>query len=190
MLREIDGVVSVRNPDDRPHLTLVEYNPARTDSQALLTTVTAAGVHAELIGLWSIRKARLSAPRGLAGQTPGRSTDTCQDGRHRGIHGPIALGCNSRPACAERSDAPPRYGLDRTHDICSINCLELLNSRVPSSLAIWQQSVPRGSPIRASENTVVAGLLLPMSVIPINQWVDILEGSIVLSRDIKAAPFV
>ncbi|ESQ15080.1 MAG: ATP-binding protein [Thiohalocapsa sp. PB-PSB1] len=51
MLREIDGVVSVRNPDDRPHLTLVEYNPARTDSQALLTTVTAAGVHAELIGL-------------------------------------------------------------------------------------------------------------------------------------------
>lgn len=50
-LRGIDGVVSVRNPDDRPHLTLVEYNPARTDSQALRQAVTAAGVHAELVGL-------------------------------------------------------------------------------------------------------------------------------------------
>jgi hypothetical protein len=51
MLRGIDGVVSVRNPDDRPHLALVEYNPARTSSQTLLQTVTAAGVHAELVGL-------------------------------------------------------------------------------------------------------------------------------------------
>jgi hypothetical protein len=50
-LRGIDGVVSVRNPDDHPHLTLVEYNPQRTSSQALLKTVTAAGVHAELVGL-------------------------------------------------------------------------------------------------------------------------------------------
>jgi hypothetical protein len=51
MLRGIDGVVSVRNPDDRPHLALVEYNPARTSSHTLLQTVTAAGVHAELVGL-------------------------------------------------------------------------------------------------------------------------------------------
>jgi hypothetical protein len=51
MLRGIEGVVSVRNPDDRPHLALVEYNPARTSSHALLQTVTAAGVHAELVGL-------------------------------------------------------------------------------------------------------------------------------------------
>jgi hypothetical protein len=51
MLRGIDGVVSVHNPDDRPHLTLVEYNPQRTDSQALLAAVTSAGVHAELVGL-------------------------------------------------------------------------------------------------------------------------------------------
>ena len=50
-LRAIDGVVSVHNPDDRPHLAIVEYNPDKTNSAAILSTVTTQGVHAELIGL-------------------------------------------------------------------------------------------------------------------------------------------
>jgi Holliday junction resolvasome RuvABC endonuclease subunit len=50
-LRSINGVVSVHNPDERPHLVVVEYNPAETNSQAVLKCVTAEGVHAELIGL-------------------------------------------------------------------------------------------------------------------------------------------
>ena len=47
----IDGVVSVHNPDNRPHLAVVEYNPDKTNSQAILSSVMAKGVHAELIGL-------------------------------------------------------------------------------------------------------------------------------------------
>lgn len=50
-LRAIDGVVSVRNTDERPHLALVEYNPDKTTSAVILSTVTAQGVHAELVGL-------------------------------------------------------------------------------------------------------------------------------------------
>ncbi len=50
-LRAIDGVVSVHNPDKRPHLAVVEYNPNKTNSQAILSTVMAQGVHAELVGL-------------------------------------------------------------------------------------------------------------------------------------------
>jgi hypothetical protein len=50
-LREIDGVVSVNNPDDKPHLTLVEFRPDKVDSKTLLEQVEAEGVHAELVGL-------------------------------------------------------------------------------------------------------------------------------------------
>jgi len=50
-LRAVDGVVSVHNPDDRPHLTIVEYRPDKTDAQVLLAGVHAEGVHAELVGL-------------------------------------------------------------------------------------------------------------------------------------------
>ena len=50
-LRAIDGVVSVHNPDDRPHLSVIEYNPEKTSSAAILTAVTNQGVNAELIGL-------------------------------------------------------------------------------------------------------------------------------------------
>jgi hypothetical protein len=50
-LRIIDGVVSVHNPDDRPHLAVIEYNPDKTNSAAILSAVTKQGVHAELIGL-------------------------------------------------------------------------------------------------------------------------------------------
>ena len=51
VLRAIDGVVSVHNPDDRPHLSVIEYNPDKTSSSAILSAVTSQGVHAELIGL-------------------------------------------------------------------------------------------------------------------------------------------
>jgi hypothetical protein len=50
-LRALDGVVSVHNPDEKPHLTVVEYNPAKLKAVQLLETVKGAGVHAELIGL-------------------------------------------------------------------------------------------------------------------------------------------
>jgi hypothetical protein len=50
-LRDIDGVVSVKIPDERPHLTLVEYLHEKVDSQRLLAAVTGEGVHAELVGL-------------------------------------------------------------------------------------------------------------------------------------------
>lgn len=50
-LRAIDGVVSVHNPDDKPHLAIVEYNPEKTNSADILECVTSQGVHAELIGL-------------------------------------------------------------------------------------------------------------------------------------------
>lgn len=50
-LRSLDGVVSVHNPDDQPHLAVVEYDPQKTNSGAILSTVTAQGVDAKLIGL-------------------------------------------------------------------------------------------------------------------------------------------
>jgi hypothetical protein len=50
-LRAIDGVVSVHNPDDRPHLAVVEYVPDKTSSAEILQTVTSQGVRAELVGL-------------------------------------------------------------------------------------------------------------------------------------------
>ncbi|SDX95183.1 hypothetical protein SAMN05421644_12119 [Allochromatium warmingii] len=50
-LRQIEGVVSVANHDERPHLTLIAYRPDLTTSAALLACVKAAGVSAELVGL-------------------------------------------------------------------------------------------------------------------------------------------
>jgi hypothetical protein len=47
----MDGVVSIHNPDDRPHLCVIAYNHDKTSSAAILRTVTNEGVHAELIGL-------------------------------------------------------------------------------------------------------------------------------------------
>lgn len=50
-LRAIEGVVSVHNPDDRPHLTIVEYKPDRTSGGDILNAVESQGVRAQLIGL-------------------------------------------------------------------------------------------------------------------------------------------
>ena len=50
-LRSFDGVVSVHNPETKPHLTLVQYRPDKVNSQALLKATLAEGIHAELVGL-------------------------------------------------------------------------------------------------------------------------------------------
>ena len=50
-LRDTEGVVSVRNNDDRTHLFLVEYNPDKTNSTDLLGIVRGLHGHAELVGL-------------------------------------------------------------------------------------------------------------------------------------------
>ena len=50
-LRATDGVVSVRNSEERSHLFLVEYNPERTNSRDLLGIVRGLHGHAELVGL-------------------------------------------------------------------------------------------------------------------------------------------
>ena len=50
-LRAFDGVVSVHNPDDKPHLTVVEYRPEKVDAALLLQSVREQGFHAKLVGL-------------------------------------------------------------------------------------------------------------------------------------------
>lgn len=50
-LRGMAGIISVHNPDERPHLAVVQYNPESTSSGVILGLVKGHGVHAELIGL-------------------------------------------------------------------------------------------------------------------------------------------
>ncbi len=50
-IRAMDGVDSILNHDDRPHLTLVRYDPDSASAAAILATVRTSGVHAEMIGL-------------------------------------------------------------------------------------------------------------------------------------------
>lgn len=50
-LRALDGVVSVHTPDNRPHLTMVEYNPDKLNSSQVLETVRANGLSAHMIGM-------------------------------------------------------------------------------------------------------------------------------------------
>ena len=50
-LRALDGVVSIHNPDETLHLTLVEYDPDVITSHVILERVTDQGTHAELVGL-------------------------------------------------------------------------------------------------------------------------------------------
>ncbi|RLJ19147.1 ATP-binding protein [bacterium endosymbiont of Escarpia laminata] len=51
VLRDIDGVVSVRNSIEAAHLFLVEYIPEKTNSHDLLNAVTGKYGHGELVGL-------------------------------------------------------------------------------------------------------------------------------------------
>ena len=50
-VRGIEGVVSVAQHDDKPHLMMIEYNPDKTSSAAILACVKGEGVHAEIVGL-------------------------------------------------------------------------------------------------------------------------------------------
>jgi len=50
-MRDQRGVIGLGYHDQRPHLMVVEYNPDMTTSLQLLRSVTARGLHAELIGL-------------------------------------------------------------------------------------------------------------------------------------------
>ena len=50
-LRALDGVVSVSNRDQTPHLTIVEYDPDDTSSADILKRIKNQGAHAEIIGL-------------------------------------------------------------------------------------------------------------------------------------------
>jgi hypothetical protein len=50
-LRGMDDVVSVHMPADKRHLVVVEYNPDKVSSGAVLAAVREMAGHAELIGL-------------------------------------------------------------------------------------------------------------------------------------------
>lgn len=50
-VRGLGPVVSVRIPENRPHLMTVVYNPDHLSSREILSCVQAQEVHAELVGL-------------------------------------------------------------------------------------------------------------------------------------------
>ncbi len=50
-VRAHSGVAGVAHHDEKPHLMIVEYDPAAVTAQALLKVVLDQGVHAELVGL-------------------------------------------------------------------------------------------------------------------------------------------
>ncbi len=50
-VRAVSGVISVHNPDERPHLAIIGFNPEATSSDGILSTIRSQGVSAELIGL-------------------------------------------------------------------------------------------------------------------------------------------
>ena len=50
-VRAHKGVAGVAYHDEKPHLMIVEYDPAEVTAQALLKVVLDQGVHAELVGL-------------------------------------------------------------------------------------------------------------------------------------------
>ncbi len=50
-VRAHNGVAGVAHHDEKPHLMIVEYDPAAVTAQTLLKVVLDEGVHAELVGL-------------------------------------------------------------------------------------------------------------------------------------------
>jgi len=50
-VRAHKGVAGVAHHDEKPHLMIVEYDPAEVTAQALLKVVLEQGVHAELVGM-------------------------------------------------------------------------------------------------------------------------------------------
>lgn len=51
VLLSMDGVMAAAYHDERPHLIMIEYNPAVIQSIAFVDTAKKQGFHAELIGL-------------------------------------------------------------------------------------------------------------------------------------------
>jgi hypothetical protein len=45
------GVMGAAYHDEKPHLMIVEYDPAKNSSENLVKAIKTQGVHAELIGL-------------------------------------------------------------------------------------------------------------------------------------------
>ena len=50
-VRARKGVMGVAHHDEKPHLMIVEYDPAAVTAHALLQVVRDQGVHAELVGM-------------------------------------------------------------------------------------------------------------------------------------------
>lgn len=50
-IRAQAGVMGVAHHDEKPHLLLVEYNPAEVHAKDLLQVALDKGVHAQLVGL-------------------------------------------------------------------------------------------------------------------------------------------
>ncbi len=51
IVRAHKGVMAAAHHDDKPHLIIIEYDPAMVTSRELLQVVLDQGVSAELIGL-------------------------------------------------------------------------------------------------------------------------------------------
>ncbi len=49
--RSREGVVSVHNADSKPHLWVLEFDPAAVHARDLLSIVAFQGLHGELVGL-------------------------------------------------------------------------------------------------------------------------------------------
>ena len=50
-LLDLDGVMAVAVHDDKPHLFVIEYDPAIINSMAFIRTAEKAKLHAQLLGL-------------------------------------------------------------------------------------------------------------------------------------------
>jgi hypothetical protein len=50
-LLNLDGVMAVASPDEKPHLVTIEYNPDAINSSEFLKTAQGRSLHAELIGM-------------------------------------------------------------------------------------------------------------------------------------------
>ena len=50
-IRDQEGVMGVAHHDEKPHLLIVEYDPARVHAKDLLEVALDQGVHAQLVGM-------------------------------------------------------------------------------------------------------------------------------------------
>jgi len=50
-LLDLNGVMAVASPDEKPHLVTIEYDPDAINSSAFLKAAQGRSLHAELIGM-------------------------------------------------------------------------------------------------------------------------------------------